>query len=65
MKIKSGLYTYKGWLQCAEIINSFDGLYYKLSFLCAKSGKYVEYRLHGTLEEEEWIKETFDYIGKV
>ncbi len=64
-RIKSGLYTYKNWLQCAEIESKYDGLYYKLSFCCAKSGKYVEYLLHGTLDEEEWMKETFDYIGKV
>jgi hypothetical protein len=65
MRIKTGLYTYKNRLQCMEIEPHYDGLFYKISYNCAKTGVFVCYNLMGTLDEELWIKETFDYIGKV
>lgn len=65
MKIKSGLYTYKNWLQCVEIVNVFHGYIYSLEYKSTKTGVYVRHDLTGTSEEEKWIKETFFYIGEI
>lgn len=65
MSIKLGLYTYKKWLQCVEIVENYDGLSYILVYECKHTGAHTSYYLMATLEEEEWIKETFDYIGAI
>lgn len=57
--IKPGLYTYKNWLQCAEILKINGKLH--IQFLCALSGGLASHQLHKDMDYRKFLK----FIGEV